>query len=158
MPHKLRPRQNELLERRVNIVEEDIRHEAINAGVNARWQRTEQEFVIAGYTPGERDYFGSLALGFYEAGKLHYAGNVGTGFNARNLVPLWSLLEPLKTAKNPFAKAEKIPRGTLWVKPDLVAQIKFANWTDDKKLRAPVFLGLRDDKRPREVLLPPSPA
>ncbi len=111
----------------------------------------EQEFVIAGYTPGERDYFGSLALGFYEAGKLHYAGNVGTGFNARNLVRLWSLLEPLKTAKNPFAKTDKIPRGTLWVKPDLVAQIKFANWTDDKKLRAPVFLGLRDDKAPAEV-------
>lgn len=111
----------------------------------------EQEFVIAGYTPGERDYFGSLALGFYEGGKLHYAGNVGTGFNARNLPQLWSLLEPLKTAKNPFTKADKIPRGTLWVKPELVAQIKFANWTDDKKLRAPVFLGLRDDKPPAEV-------
>ena len=111
----------------------------------------EQEFVIAGYTPGERDYFGSLALGYYEGGNLHYAGNVGTGFNARNLAELWGLLEPLKTSRNPFTKGDKIPRRTLWVKPELVAQIKFANWTDDKKLRAPVFLGLRDDKPPAEV-------
>src|ERR1019366_2613708 len=73
---------------------------------------SEQEFVIAGYTPGERDYFGSLALGYYEGGKLHYAGNVGTGFNARNLAELWNLLEPLKTTKNPFTKADKIPKGT----------------------------------------------
>ncbi|HTA41970.1 MAG TPA: DNA ligase D [Bryobacteraceae bacterium] len=112
---------------------------------------SEQEFVIAGYTPGEREHFGSLALGFYEDGKLNYAGNVGTGFNSRNLAELWSLLEPLTTSKNPFAKADKVPRGTLWVKPELVTQIKFANWTDDKKLRAPVYLGLRDDKPPAEV-------
>jgi bifunctional non-homologous end joining protein LigD len=112
---------------------------------------SEQEFVIGGYTPGERDYFGSLAVGYYETGKLIYAGNVGTGFNARNLGELWSLLEPRKTSKNPFAKADKAPRGTLWVKPELVAQIKFANWTDDKKLRAPVFLGLRDDKPAADV-------
>ncbi len=121
---------------------------------------SEQEFVIAGYTPGERDYFGSLALGFYEEGKLHYAGNVGTGFNARNLAEVWSPLEPLKTTKNPFAKAdktEKILPGTLWVKPKLVAQIKFANWTEDRKLRAPVFLGLRDDKAPTEVIREEAP-
>ncbi len=121
---------------------------------------SEQEFVIAGYTPGERDYFGSLALGFYYEGKLHYAGNVGTGFNARNLAELWSLLEPLKTTKNPFTKAnksDKIPTGTLWVKPKLVAQIKFANWTEDRKLRAPVFLGLRDDKAPAEVIREEAP-
>ncbi len=117
--------------------------------------------MIAGYTPGERDYFGSLALGFYDEGKLHYVGNVGTGFNARNLAELWSLLEPLKTTKNPFAKGdktEKILPGTLWVKPKLVAQIKFANWTEDRKLRAPVFLGLRDDKAPAEVILSKSAA
>ena len=75
----------------------------------------------------------------------------GPGFNARSLAELWSLLEPLKTTKMPFAKADKIPAGTVWVKPELVAQIKFANWTDDKKLRAPVFLGLRDDKPAVEV-------
>jgi bifunctional non-homologous end joining protein LigD len=112
---------------------------------------SEQEFVIAGYTPGEREHFGSLVLGYYEGGKLHYAGNVGTGFNARNLAELWALLEPLKIPKMPFAAADKIPKGTLWVKPELVAQIKFANWTGDRKLRAPVYLGLRDDKRSAEV-------
>jgi bifunctional non-homologous end joining protein LigD len=112
---------------------------------------SEQEFVIAGYTPGEREHFGSLALGYYEAGKLHYAGNVGTGFDARNLAELWALLEPLKIAQMPFAVADKIPKGTLWVKPELVAQIKFANWTGDRKLRAPVYLGLRGDKPSAEV-------
>jgi bifunctional non-homologous end joining protein LigD len=112
---------------------------------------SEQEFVIGGFTPGERDHFGSLAVGFYEDGKLHYAGNVGTGFNARNLAQLWALLEPLQVGKMPFAKAEKIPAGTVWVKPELVAQIKFANWTGDRKLRAPVYLGLRDDKPSSEV-------
>ncbi|HWE53552.1 MAG TPA: DNA ligase D [Bryobacteraceae bacterium] len=112
----------------------------------------EQEFVIAGYTPGERDYFGSLALGFNEDGELHYVGNVGTGFDNKTMADLWKLLEPLRTSKNPFAKADKIPRGTEWVKPKLVAQIKFANWTGDKKLRAPVYLGLRDDKPASEVV------
>jgi bifunctional non-homologous end joining protein LigD len=112
---------------------------------------SEQEFVIGGYTPGEREHFGSLALGYYEGGKLHYAGNVGTGFNARNLVDLWALLEPLTITKMPFTAADKIPKGTVWVKPKLVAQIKFANWTGDKKLRAPVYLGLRDDKPSMDV-------
>ena len=118
---------------------------------------SEQEFVIGGYTPGEREPFGSLAVGYYEDGKLHYAGNVGTGFNARNLAELWSLLEPLKTAKSPFAGKDKIPRGTEWVKPRLVAQVRFANWTDDKKLRAPVYLGLRNDKTAPEVMNEESP-
>ena len=112
---------------------------------------SEQEFVIAGYTPGEREHFGSLALGYYEGGKLLYAGNVGTGFNGRNLAELWELIRPLEIAKMPFAHADKIPKGTKWVKPELVAQIKFANWTGDRKLRAPVYLGLRDDKSSKEV-------
>ena len=113
---------------------------------------TEQEFVIGGYTPGERDYFGSLALGFYKEGHLHYAGNVGTGFDRRSLADLWKRIEPLTISRSPFDKGEKIPRGTVWIKPELVAQIKFANWTGDGKLRAPVFLGLRDDTSPRQVV------
>ncbi len=112
----------------------------------------EEEFVIAGYTPGERDYFGSLAVGFYEGDDLVYCGNVGTGFDEKTLASLWKLLEPLKTAKRPFAKADKIPKGTLWVQPELVAQVRFANWTSDRKLRAPVYLGLRDDKPADEVI------
>ncbi len=112
---------------------------------------SQQEFVIGGYLPGERDYFGSLALGYYEGGKLIYAGNVGTGFNERTLREVWHELEPRRIPKSPFSAGDKIPRGTVWVKPELVAQIKFQNWTEDRKLRAPVFLGLRDDKSASEV-------
>jgi bifunctional non-homologous end joining protein LigD len=112
---------------------------------------SEQEFVIAGFTPGERDTFGSLVLGFQDEGELVYAGNVGTGFNEATLQDMWTRLQPLITNKSPFAKAEKVPRGTVWVKPQLVAQIKFANWTQENRLRAPVYLGLRTDKPAPEV-------
>jgi bifunctional non-homologous end joining protein LigD len=110
-----------------------------------------QEFVIAGYTPGEREHFGSLVLGYYEDGKLCYAGNVGTGFTERILADLWSRIEPLRIPRSPFARADKVPKGTVWIKPELVAEIKFANWTEDKKLRAPVYLGLRNDTSATQV-------
>jgi bifunctional non-homologous end joining protein LigD len=113
---------------------------------------SEQEFLIVGYTPGERDTFGSLALGYHdEDGKLAYAGNVGTGFDERTLQDLWARLQPRVTDTKPLDRGDKIPRGTVWVKPDMVAQIKFANWTDEGRLRAPVYLGLRTDKAPMEV-------
>jgi bifunctional non-homologous end joining protein LigD len=113
---------------------------------------SEQEFVIAGYTPGERDTFGSLALGYHdEDGALVYAGNVGTGFDERTLQDLWTRLQPLVTPKKPLERGDKIPRGTVWVRPELVAQVKFANWTDEGRLRAPVYLGLRNDKPSQEV-------
>jgi bifunctional non-homologous end joining protein LigD len=113
---------------------------------------SEQEFVIGGYTPGERDTFGSLAVGYYdEKHALVYAGNVGTGFNEATLRDLFTKLQARVTEKKPFAPGDKIPRGTVWVKPELVAQIKFANWTEDRRLRAPVYLGLRNDKPAPEV-------
>ncbi len=113
---------------------------------------SEQEFVIAGYTPGERDTFGSLALGYHdEYGKLVYAGNVGTGFNEQTLQDLWARLQPLATEKKPLDRGDKIPRGTVWVRPELTAQVKFANWTNEGRLRAPVYLGLRNDKPAVEV-------
>ncbi|HVW84103.1 MAG TPA: DNA ligase D [Bryobacteraceae bacterium] len=113
---------------------------------------SEQEFVIAGYTPGERDTFGSLALAYHdEDGKLAYAGNVGTGFNEQTLNDLWGRLQQLKTDKKPLDRGDKIPKGTVWVVPELVAQVKFANWTDEGRLRAPVYLGLRNDKPAVEV-------
>lgn len=113
---------------------------------------TEQEFVIAGYTPGERDTFGSLALGYYDdEGALVYAGNVGTGFNEAMLRDLFTKLQALVMEKKPFSRGEKIPKGTVWVKPELVAQVKFANWTEEGRLRAPVYLGLRRDKPVIEV-------
>jgi bifunctional non-homologous end joining protein LigD len=108
----------------------------------------QQEFVIGGYTEpqGDRSYFGALVLGVYEDGKLRWVGNVGTGFDQKLLASLYAKLQPLVTTKCPFAERPKPDRGMTWVKPELVCQVKFANWTTDNRLRAPVFLGLRNDK------------
>ena len=111
----------------------------------------QEEFVIGGYTPGEREHFGSLAIGFYEDEALHYAGNVGTGFDEPTAAELFEKLKPLEIDQRPFKKGAKIPKGTVWVEPKLVAQVKFQNWTTDRKLRAPVYLGLREDKPAEEV-------
>jgi bifunctional non-homologous end joining protein LigD len=112
---------------------------------------SQEEFVIVGYTTMERDPFGSLALATRDRGKLVYVGNVGTGFNEESLRGLWARLQPLVIPKTPLNGIAKVPRGTVWVKPELVAQIKFANWTADKRLRAPVYLGLRNDKEAAAV-------
>jgi len=112
---------------------------------------SQQEFVIGGYTPGEREPFGSLAVGYYEKDRLHYAANIGTGFNDKTLRDVFTRLRPLITSKSPFIKSDPIPKGTIWVKPELLAQVKFANWTNDRRLRAPVYIGLRTDKAAAEV-------
>jgi len=112
---------------------------------------TQQEFVIGGYTPGEREPFGSLAVGFYEKGRLHYAANVGTGFSDKTLRDVFTRLQPLVTTRCPFIRPDPIPQGTIWLKPELLAQVKFANWTHDRRLRAPVYIGLRNDKAAPEV-------
>lgn len=108
---------------------------------------TEQEFVIGGFTEpqGDRDHFGALVLGINKDGKLHWVGNVGTGFDHKLLAHLAARLKPLITATCPFAERPKPDRGMTWVKPELVCQVKFSNWTPDDRLRAPVFLGLRND-------------
>jgi bifunctional non-homologous end joining protein LigD len=114
----------------------------------------EQELVIGGYTEpaGSRTDFGALLVGYYEDGRLRYAGKVGTGYSAATLGHLGARLRQLETSGSPFLDARPIPRGTHWVQPDLVAQIGFAEWTNDGRLRQPRFLGLRDDKRPAEVV------
>ncbi len=113
----------------------------------------EQEFVIGGFTgpQGGREYFGALVLGVNQGGKLRWVGNVGTGFDQKTLAALYRLLEPLVTPTCPFAPRPKPDRDITWVRPELVAQVKFANWTPDERLRAPVYLGLRNDVAPREV-------
>ena len=113
----------------------------------------QQEFVIGGYTQpqGDRDHFGALVLGMQDGGKLHWVGNVGTGFDQKMLTAIHKKLQPLVTSKCPFAERPKPDRGMTWVKPELVAQVKFSNWTPDNRLRAPVLLGLRDDVAPAEV-------
>jgi bifunctional non-homologous end joining protein LigD len=114
----------------------------------------EQEFVIGGYTDpaGSRTDFGALLVGYNEDGKLRYAGKVGTGYNAKTLRELGARLRKLEASEPPFVDVKPIPRGTHWTEPQLVAQIGFAEWTNDGRLRQPRFLGLRDDKRPKDVV------
>ena len=114
----------------------------------------EQEFVIGGYTdpPGSRIEFGALLVGYYEDGRLRYAGKVGTGYTVAMLRDLGAQLRALETPESPFVDARPVPPGTHWTRPELVAQIGFAEWTSDGRLRQPRFLGLRDDKRPAEVV------
>jgi bifunctional non-homologous end joining protein LigD len=114
----------------------------------------EQEFVIGGYTEptGSRTDFGALLVGYYEQDFLRYAGKVGTGYTKATLHDLGARLRKLETAQPAFVDARPIPRGVHWTRPDLVAQIGFAEWTSDARLRQPRFLGLRDDKSPAEVV------
>ncbi len=114
---------------------------------------TQQEFVIGGFTEpqGDRSHFGALVLGVYDDGKLNWVGNVGTGFDQKTLTFLFSRLKPLIASKCPFAERPKPDRGMTWVKPELIAQVKFAHWTQDKRLRAPVYLGLREDVKPKQA-------
>ena len=114
----------------------------------------EQELVIGGYTDpaGSRTDFGALLVGYYEDRLLKYAGKVGTGYTAATLRDLGARLRELETPESPFVDARPIPRGTHWTRPELVAQIGFAEWTGDGRLRQPRFLGLRDDKGPDEVV------
>ena len=115
----------------------------------------EEEFVIGGYTEpaGSRQYIGALLLGAYDRGKLHFTGKVGTGFTAQTLKALHKTFQPLVRQQPPFADPPQ-ERGVTWLRPKLVAQIAFQEWTADRKLRQPVFLGLRDDKKPEECLMP----
>jgi bifunctional non-homologous end joining protein LigD len=115
----------------------------------------EDEFVIVGYTPpeGTREYFGALLLGAYNDGKLRYVGKVGTGFNQNTLAVLFKKFQSLISRKTALANPPR-ERDATYLQPRLVAQISYQELTADRKLRQPVFLGLRDDKRAKEVTLP----
>jgi bifunctional non-homologous end joining protein LigD len=115
-----------------------------------------QEMVVGGYKLGEGNragLFGSLLVGVHdESGSLQFVSAVGTGFNERTLTMLMTKLRQLETEQCPFAVAPTLPRGSYrWVRPELVAQVGFLEWTEGGGLRAPVFLGLRDDKDPSDV-------
>jgi bifunctional non-homologous end joining protein LigD len=114
----------------------------------------EQELVIGGFTlpQGSRTDFGALLVGYYEGGSPRYAGKVGTGFGRSTLAQLGAELRRRETEENPFSDVHPVPRGTRWVEPELVAQIGFAEWTRDGRLRHPRYIGLRDDKPAREVV------
>jgi DNA ligase D-like protein (predicted ligase) len=128
-------------------------------GRSTKWLKVkvhqEEEFVIGGYTSpaGARTHFGALLLGAYRGPDLHYVGKVGTGFSQKTLTSLHRKFQPLVQKTSPFVAPPR-EKGATWLAPKLVAQIRFQEWTDDWKLRQPVFLGLRDDKSPGEVVLP----
>jgi len=127
----------------------------------------EQEFVIGGYTPpqGARKYFGAILVGYYDGDDLVFAGKVGTGFTAKALARLHKKFQGEGRADCPFVDLPSKQNGEWvlgitpsmmkkmrWTNPKFVAEIKFAEWTRDGKLRAPVFLGLREDKKPTEIV------
>ena len=113
----------------------------------------DREFVIGGFTApeGARSYFGALVLGEYDEGELRWVGNVGTGFDQKLLEQVHARLQPLIVSECPFRQRPAPDRGMTWVKPELVCQVKYASWTPERHLRAPVFLGLREDKQAAEV-------
>ena len=119
--------------------------------VKVSWR---QEVVIAGYTKprNTRQYFGSLLLGIYDGDELVYIGHTGSGFNTKSLEAIHKKLQPLVTDDCPF---EKCPKGNMpvtWVKPKLVCEIKFSEWTKDRMARHPIFMGLRADKKAKDVI------
>ena len=113
--------------------------------------RKESEFVIGGYTApaGSREQFGALLVGLYQGRDLRFVGKVGTGYTRETLASLGARLARLRTPRCPFTPPPRIG-GATWVRPKLVAQIAYAEWTAGDKLRQPAFLGLRTDKDPTE--------
>lgn len=127
---------------------------------NRNWLKTKcikrQEFVIAGYTPSKKAFpgFGSLIVGVYDKGKLIYAGRVGTGFSIKQRLEIQKKLDRISQSAMPFAAKPKDPglRDAHWAKPQLVAEVGFTEWTDDGSIRHPSFQGLREDKKPTEII------
>jgi bifunctional non-homologous end joining protein LigD len=130
-------------------------------GRSLLWRKTKcvhrQEFVIGGFTDpeGSRSGIGALLVGYYDGGRLVYAGKVGTGFTHAMTIALRRQLEPLERGESPFQPAlPKSRSGSTrhWVQPELVCEVTFQEWTDDGRLRHPSFQGMREDKPAREVV------
>lgn len=110
------------------------------------------EVVVGGYTQprNSRSYFGALVVGLFSEGKLHYVAHTGGGFNQKTLEQVYKMMQSLKTKACPFVDPPRTNEPVQWVKPKLVAQVKFSEWTADRRMRHPIFLGLREDKKPGE--------
>jgi bifunctional non-homologous end joining protein LigD len=117
--------------------------------------RPQQEFVVCGFTEGKgsRKHFGALLLGAYRNGRLRYFGHSGTGFSEKGLAETIERLRPLFTGKPTVENPPNIPEKIQWVEPRLVCEVAFAEWTEDEQLRQTTFLGWRDDKSPKEMVL-----
>lgn len=114
----------------------------------------EQEVVIVGYTAPRRSrqYFGALVLAVRQGSQWRYVGHAGTGFDEEMLQSLYEKMQPLKTKAKPVAAKVKDEARTTWLQPRLVGEVKFSEWTDRGEMRHPVFLGLRSDKKPTDVI------
>ena len=113
----------------------------------------QQELVIGGFTPpkGSREGFGAILVGFYDGKVFHYAGKVGTGYSDEELRNLREKFDKIEVKEKPF-KEEVKEKNARWLKPKLVAEIGFTEWTNDNKLRHPRYLGLRKDKKAKDVV------
>jgi bifunctional non-homologous end joining protein LigD len=112
----------------------------------------ELDAVIAGYTAprGSRKYFGALVLGLYEKRELKFIGSVGTGFDEERQKSLFDTLQELRASSSTFRQPPTLREAIEWVKPELVARVKYGNWTEESHLRVPVFLSLRQDRTPKD--------
>jgi len=112
-----------------------------------------EEFVVGGYTDprNAREHIGALLLGYYDKNRFIYAGHTGGGFTRQGLSDMYDRLKPLERKTSPFEEALKTNEKAHWVRPEVVVEVKFSEWTADRRLRQPIFVGLRDDKDAKDV-------
>jgi bifunctional non-homologous end joining protein LigD len=116
-----------------------------------------QEFVVGGWTEPRksREHIGAILLGYYEEGSLVYAGHTGTGFSQQSLADMYKRLKRVERKSSPFTTTPRTNEAAHWVRPSVVVEIKFNEWTSEGKLRQPVFVGVRTDKSAKEVVREP---
>lgn len=112
-----------------------------------------EEFVVGGYTEprNSREHIGALLLGYFDKGRFIYAGHTGGGFTRKGLEEMYRLLKPLERKTAPFDETPKTNERAHWITPEVVVEVKFSEWTADRRLRQPIFLGIRDDKTAKDV-------
>ncbi|HEX9127851.1 MAG TPA: DNA ligase D [Gemmatimonadaceae bacterium] len=112
-----------------------------------------EEFVVGGYTEprNSREYIGALLLGYFDGDRFIYVGHTGGGFTRQSLNDMYKRLEPLERKTSPFEETPKTNEKVHWVKPEVVVEVKFNEWTADRRLRQPIFIGVRDDKAAKDV-------
>ena len=116
-----------------------------------------EEFVVGGYTEprNTREHIGAILLGYFDNGRFIYVGHTGGGFTRKSLAEMYKLLKPLERKASPFEETPKTNEKAHWVSPEVVVEVKFGEWTADRRLRQPIFLGIRDDKNAKDVEIEP---